>query len=582
MHSSAWYRLLVPAATTRSAPARGCLPATSMAGADGDLSESLGGGSGDSGSAGPPSGHGRAKKAIFSTSLTSWASTAAVTGGCRDVYALRFHVSIGALGGIQILHNIALVGMDVLIGHMQDKELMVSRCFAKERWGRRAPWILVHTPVLAVAMYSLLAPPSLDATFLVIWYFVTVLVALWSAEHLIIANQAGSAEIYPFKEERVVVESFNVLMAVIGVVLGVFLVSSPALGNECLIHDPSARTSLGVAAAVVSCASIASVWSIQDARQPSDAAQQLGFVASAKEAFEMDAFRVLCVANLLDGMANNLVYGFFIFYLTFVSELNATELASYVTLVPTLGFGCQVVCGAFWGKYFSSKDHQPSETTAYGRLADACITPWLYIMSTSLEMFIIAFTVNRILESPRSFWANAARGWIVDEDALKQAAHGKAVRREAMFASISAAAGKVSAMIVSGLIAAQALVGMDTSLVQHCGGEKVAGTNSTSAVGHSSCDSPAAKDEGLPDAVSVASGCIEGAVSVDLQPHSAILYIRFIFIVLLPLLNVAQYLCIKRFPIKGARLHALEEKQAAAYISSAGDELKVVPEGEPP
>jgi hypothetical protein len=75
------------------------------------------------------------------------------TGACRDIYALKFHVGIGVMGSVQIVHRCSLFMFDLIIGIMQDKEMFVFRIFNKERWGRRAPWVILSSPIMGLMMY---------------------------------------------------------------------------------------------------------------------------------------------------------------------------------------------------------------------------------------------------------------------------------------------------------------------------------------------------------------------------------------------------------------------------------------------
>ena len=52
---------------------------------------------------------------------------------------------------------------------------------------------------------------TMDPAILPWWYLIVVLIALFCGEQNQIANQSGSAEAYPYKEERVQLESFNVM-----------------------------------------------------------------------------------------------------------------------------------------------------------------------------------------------------------------------------------------------------------------------------------------------------------------------------------------------------------------------------------
>lgn len=118
-----------------------------------------------------------------------------------------------------------------LRAHTQDKELYLfggGGCcfsFSKERWGRRAPWHLVHCPLMALCMFLSWSPPMLEPWFLAGWYFVVMLVCSWCWQQITIATQAGAVECYPFKGERVAVEGFNVVSR-----------SCACIGSLCLRH----------------------------------------------------------------------------------------------------------------------------------------------------------------------------------------------------------------------------------------------------------------------------------------------------------------------------------------------------------
>ena len=92
---------------------------------------------------------------------------------------------------------------DVVIGYLQDKEKFLfgsGLCsFSKERWGRRAPWHIIHCPLMALFMFLSWAPPSLEPHFLAGWYFLVTFVCSWCWQQITIATQAGAVECYPFK-----------------------------------------------------------------------------------------------------------------------------------------------------------------------------------------------------------------------------------------------------------------------------------------------------------------------------------------------------------------------------------------------
>ena len=219
---------------------------------------------------------------------------------------------------------------------------------------------------------QVLNPLSMDAGFLTWWYFFVVLIAIFCGEQLAIANQAGGAECYPYKEERVQLESFNLLNAVIGVSMAcgflLFMYQEPDLVNAV-----DTRRHLGIAAFFSCIVSLVSVSSVKDAKQESKSEENLYFLASAKEAFEFDSFKVLCMVNLFSAISQGIVGGFIVFYYTFVARLSPADVGKNIVQVPIIGLLMQAACGAVWGKVFSNKKYQPADCAAYGRLVRICI-----------------------------------------------------------------------------------------------------------------------------------------------------------------------------------------------------------------
>jgi hypothetical protein len=61
-----------------------------------------------------------------------------------------------------------------------------------------------------------------------------------------------------------------------------------------LVAATDVRQHLGIAAFLSCIVSLCSVASVKDAKQESRSEENLGFLASAKEAFAWDTFRILC------------------------------------------------------------------------------------------------------------------------------------------------------------------------------------------------------------------------------------------------------------------------------------------------
>ena len=140
--------------------------------------------------------HGPVMKALFAWAQFSPLVAIITVGATQPIFALKYRVDISTLATLGGVLGVSTLFVDLAIGYLQDKELFVFRpgCFSKERWGRRAPWFILHSPILALFMGLAWAPPSLDKNFLVAWYFICMFVCTWSWEHIIIAAKAGAVE----------------------------------------------------------------------------------------------------------------------------------------------------------------------------------------------------------------------------------------------------------------------------------------------------------------------------------------------------------------------------------------------------
>ena len=244
--------------------------------------------------------HGRAMKCLYGSSMISpWCAIIGV-GVSRDIYSLKYGVDIGILGTLQLIHSALFVFSDVGIGYLQDKEKwLFSRDggagFSKARWGRRAPWHIVHCPLMALCMYLAWAPPSLHSRFLAGWYFLVMLVCSWCWQQITIATQAGAVECYPFKVERVVVEGFNVVFSSLGTIIAVSFIA--VAYQFPLAEMPALRTTLGLLCGAAGLVSLPAAFALKDARQPSDASR-VSFKEALRELSTNAAFRWMVGANV--------------------------------------------------------------------------------------------------------------------------------------------------------------------------------------------------------------------------------------------------------------------------------------------
>jgi hypothetical protein len=77
--------------------------------------------------------------------------------------------------------------------------------------------------------------------------------------------------------------------------------------------------------------------------------------------------------------------------------------------------------------------------TILGILVDILFAPIIFLvlpLGKTTYGFLLAFCIGTVGHSPRSFWASAMRGWIIDEDIQKFGDAGINKRREATFHSL--------------------------------------------------------------------------------------------------------------------------------------------------
>eukprot|EP01046_Picozoa_sp_COSAG06_P029972 COSAG06_NODE_2820_length_6233_cov_12.699463_6_plen_459_part_00 len=407
----------------------------------------------------PRSPHNRKMKALFGlSSLSPWCAIIGM-GVSGEILALKYRADVGVISTIKLVQGVLTLLFDVLIGYLQDKEMWLfgQYGFSKERWGRRAPWLIVHSPVMAVAMYLSWTPPDIGSPdSLALWYFVTMFVGTWCWEVIMVAVQAGIVECYPYKEERVQVEAFSVLFAAIGVSFAVVLIA--VAYQFPLEEQPAVRTGLGLVCGGIGLLSLPSAFALRDARQPANAAR-ISLLASIREVWGNHAWRWYALASVLDGLAGGVQAGFFLYYYTFVAALSDQQIAVWIVVVPVLGLTIQAAMAQFWGCWFANQARTPMAITVGGRLLDAVASFAIFAAGSSIEYFLLAYCVNRVLLSPRSFWAVSARGWVIDEDAHLVTGR----RRESLFTGVSSAIAKLASPAAAAFLAGQSLAGIDTT-----------------------------------------------------------------------------------------------------------------------
>jgi GPH family glycoside/pentoside/hexuronide:cation symporter len=129
-------------------------------------------------------------------------------------------VPIGIIGLALGIGKFIEVFDDPLIGWWSDR--------TRSRWGRRIPFILLGAPVLGIGFWLIWIPPAADLLVLnVIWFFLSIELFFLARTVVEAPYEALQAEITSSSDERVSLGAWKVVMAIVGVVVG--LVLSPLL-----------------------------------------------------------------------------------------------------------------------------------------------------------------------------------------------------------------------------------------------------------------------------------------------------------------------------------------------------------------
>ncbi|CAE8648325.1 unnamed protein product, partial [Polarella glacialis] len=161
------------------------------------------------------SGHSMIRRARFASAIFGpLASFTAVTFA-RDVYTLQMGADPQPMGVLMLLAAVWLPICSPLAGYIMDRDLL-TRCFPMARWGRRAPWFLIHLLMLSLVAIGCFLPPSQNSQMLSYWVFINVIVGSWCLAVCFTAWEAARPEIYPSTNERVCVEFFCKIFAGVG------------------------------------------------------------------------------------------------------------------------------------------------------------------------------------------------------------------------------------------------------------------------------------------------------------------------------------------------------------------------------
>jgi GPH family glycoside/pentoside/hexuronide:cation symporter len=242
--------------------------------------------------------------------------------------SLPERVPVGVIGLALGIGKFIEVFDDPLIGWWSDR--------TRSRWGRRIPFILLGAPVLGIAFWLIWIPPAADAAALnIVWFFVTIELFFLARTVVEAPYEALQAEITSSSSERVSLGAWKVVMAIVGVVIG--LVLSPMLISWLGYAGMGAV--LGVTAVVTLYVMLFGLWrrgTLDTGDPPLEAPPLLGSLLGA---LRSRPFLALAASFMLFNLGYQLLVAMLPFYLTEIlggTEGDVTWFTGGVTLLALL------------------------------------------------------------------------------------------------------------------------------------------------------------------------------------------------------------------------------------------------------
>ena len=289
-----------------------------------------------------------------------------------------------------------------LIGMMQDREYL-GRFFAKETYGRRAPWFIVHLPILAACSFAILAPAVQTTPGIYAWFFCVMFLSKWCYTECATSYSSATVEIYPLKEERMQNEMLNIPFVWLGAIVGLVSYSqvvstsnnepefSPYSGEpcpdyklgtctigaaavdahkteaDCLAADGTWKPTgsnlnngyvFGAVCFLLSMVSLFAVSPMKDARQACEAAKnkEESLWQFAKTVMPRREVWTLFGLQFLDKVYTGTQASFVSLFLTYVTGENRKDMGTHTLLIPAAGMVTQIIMACVCGWFFSKHD----------------------------------------------------------------------------------------------------------------------------------------------------------------------------------------------------------------------------------
>lgn len=478
------------------------------------------------------SGHSFLRKIRFSGSLSGTFVSSMSLSLAREIYTLMLGVRPKTLGPVLLVASFIFPFCAPAAGYVMDKYQLLGRCFPLDVVGRRAPWFAVHLTILAICGGVCYLPPTHDNdVVLVTWLVVVLLVAAWSSAVVFAAFESARQEIYPMKEERILVESMTKVLSGFGV----------GIGSACgflLVRNSAFKTRLGASAVIFLCTllSLEAVPVLQDAHVACDL-QLIGPLWREWQTMLSQSGSSLVHylgLRFWQGALEATLVTFSLYYLAVVSGVTGEDRQNWLLRLAVALMISEGVCLLVFTAAFKYDFLDMQRTCGFCHAVACVLCPVLlkYLPLDSEWCFMVFLVLQRLSFAPQTWFRANAFCWIVDEDCLSN--DGK--RREATYAGLCNFIGGCGRASAAGFL----YIGMSE-----------AGLNTKNCSWYCNDDH---------DQKSCVKAC-EVQVYAS-QPESVRDYIRAVYTYIAPVFQVLCALHITCFPIRGQRLHELCERQS--------------------
>lgn len=491
------------------------------------------------------SGHSLLRKVRFSGCLTGTFVSTVSLALAREVYTLQFGVRPKTLGPVMLFTSFVFPFCSPAAGYVMDRFQLLRRCVNRETWGRRAPWFAVHLIALSICGGLCYLPPSEEnEVVMVIWLLVISLVAGWSSAVIFAAFESSRQELYPMKEERVIVESTTKILAGVGV----------GIGTVCMFPlFASTAFVLRLGISVVICAgtllSMEAVPVLQDAQKPCsmeliDSIWKEWWTMLVQSRASLGHFLAL---RFWQGALEAVIVTFTLYHLAVVCGVTGGERQNWLATVGACLVACELVTLPIYTFAFKRDFLDMQRTCGVLHAAGCVCCPLLlkYVPMDSQWSFLVYLVCERLVFAPQTWFRANAFCWVVDEDCLRNADK----RREATFAGLCNFIGNLGRASAAGFL----YIGMSE-----------AGLNTKNCSWH--CNDHPDKD------ICVQTCELEVYHS---QPERVRTYIQAVYYFVAPACQALCALHILCFPIRGHRLKELCARQLASSTCVPSKEVIV-------